>query len=672
MTDSGTDQPPRPGDAPDPTFAALGLDAAALAALERLGYEAPTPIQAAAIPALLAGRDVLGQAQTGTGKTAAFALPLLQRLDGSRRVPQLLVLTPTRELALQVATACEGYAAGRAGLSVLAIYGGQPYPVQERPLRRGVQVVVGTPGRVMDHLRRGSLSLADVSALVLDEADEMLAMGFLEDVTAILEHVPEARQTALFSATMPGPLRRIAERHLDDPVTVTTARSERAAATVRQRHLVVRQRDKLEALLGLLEVEPMDGLLVFVRTKTRAVEMAEALAARGHAAGALNGDMAQALRERTVGQFKDGRLDILVATDVAARGLDVERVSHVLNLDMPSGSESYVHRIGRTGRAGRTGEAILFVAPKERRLLHHLARTLGRPIPALRPPSLEEVNARRVERFLARVDGALERVHDPALARHDDDRALAELLARHADERGLDAQQLLLALARLALEDEPLLLDAVPGAPGRRGRGEREGRRGDREREGRRGDWRGDREREGRRGDRRGDREHEGRSRPERRRDGPQERHRRDESTPPDGRGGEARRGDRERGRRTEAGPGAEGPPRTDEPSRSSGGGSTPRPAERRPLPRPGKGQERFRVEVGYRDGLQPGQLVAAIAGETGLDGQLVGRIEIYDDHTLVDLPLGMPKDLFKALKKARLRGRPLRIRREGDGPPGR
>ena len=373
-------------------FAALGLPGPLLAALSEVGYESPSPIQAQAIPPLLAGSDLIGQAQTGTGKTAAFALPLLARIDASANFPQLLVLAPTRELALQVAEAMQTYARFMSGFHVLPIYGGQGMGMQLNQLRRGVQVVVGTPGRIMDHMRRGTLDISRLQSLVLDEADEMLRMGFIDDVEWILEHTPPERQIALFSATMPNEIRAVAERHLRDPQLVRIASKTTTAENIRQRFWAIAGLHKLDALTRILEHEPFDGVIVFVRTKTQTVELAEKLSARGFAAEALNGDVVQAQRERTVERLRDGKTDVLVATDVVARGLDVKRVTHVVNYDIPYDTESYVHRIGRTGRAGAPGEAILFVAPRERRMLRAIEKATGQPIEAMDLPSVQDIN----------------------------------------------------------------------------------------------------------------------------------------------------------------------------------------------------------------------------------------------------------------------------------------
>jgi ATP-dependent RNA helicase DeaD len=389
------------------SFGDLGLSSAVLEALAEVGYESPSPIQAATIPVLLAGQDMLGQAQTGTGKTAAFALPMLSRIEVRGGPPQGIVLVPTRELAIQVAEAFQRYASRIRGFHVLPIYGGQSYTPQLMSLKRGAHVVVGTPGRVMDHLKRGTLDLGGVTCLVLDEADEMLQMGFVDDIEWILEQTPPARQVALFSATLPSPIRRIAQKHLREPVEVTITSRTSTATNIRQRYWVVSGVHKLDALTRILEAEPFDGMLVFARTKQSTVELAERLEARGFAVAALNGDMQQKDRERTVARLKSGQLDILVATDVAARGLDVERISHVVNYDVPYDTESYVHRIGRTGRAGRNGEAILFITPRERNMLRYIERATRSPLEPMELPTVADVNEQRVARFRQRITEAI-------------------------------------------------------------------------------------------------------------------------------------------------------------------------------------------------------------------------------------------------------------------------
>ena len=388
-------------------FSDLGLPDAVLRAVKSIGYESASPIQAATIPALLEGADVLGQAQTGTGKTAAFALPILAKLELRRHAPQALVLVPTRELAIQVSEAFQKYAAGMHGFHVLPIYGGQSYVPQLNALQRGPQVVVGTPGRIIDHLERGTLKLDGIRMLVLDEADEMLAMGFADAMEAILAQTPAQKQVALFSATMAPNIRRIAQRHLKDPREIVIRGKTGTAANIRQSYWMVSGLHKLDALTRIVEVSEFDAMLVFVRTKQATVELAEKLQARGFAAVALNGDIQQSMREKTIGQLKAGRIDILVATDVAARGLDVERVTHVVNFDVPYDTESYVHRIGRTGRAGRSGEAILFIAPRERNLLRLIERATRQTIEPLRLPTVEDVNSRRLAKFKARIGEAL-------------------------------------------------------------------------------------------------------------------------------------------------------------------------------------------------------------------------------------------------------------------------
>jgi ATP-dependent RNA helicase DeaD len=389
------------------SFADLGLPEPILRAVKAVGYEAASPIQAATIPALLEGADVLGQAQTGTGKTAAFALPLLARIDLKRREPQALVLVPTRELAIQVAEAFQKYASGLNGFHVLPIYGGQSYVPQLNALKRGPQVIVGTPGRLIDHLERGTLRLDAVRCVVLDEADEMLDMGFADAMEAILSQTPPDKQVALFSATMAPNIRRIAQRHLREPREIVIKGKTGTAANIRQSYWLVSGLHKLDALTRIVEVAGFDAMLVFVRTKQSTVDLAERLQARGFAAVALNGDVPQALREKTVAQLKSGKIDILVATDVAARGLDVERVTHVVNYDVPYDTESYVHRIGRTGRAGRNGEAILFIAPRERNLLRLIERATRQTIEPLSLPTVEDVNTRRLAKFKARIGEAL-------------------------------------------------------------------------------------------------------------------------------------------------------------------------------------------------------------------------------------------------------------------------
>lgn len=432
-----------------PTFRDLALSEAVLRGLEAVGYESPSPIQAATIPVLLSGADMLGQAQTGTGKTAAFALPALSRLDLAGRDPQVLVLVPTRELALQVAEAFQRYAAHLPGFHVLPIYGGQSYQPQLNALRRGVHVVVGTPGRVIDHMNRGTLNLAHLTMLVLDEADEMLRMGFIEAVESILEQTPRGRQVALFSATLPAPIRRIAQRHLHEPVEVTIRAKSGTSARIRQRCWIVSGLHKLDALTRILETETFDGMLVFTRTKQSTVELAEKLEARGFSAAPLNGDIPQSQRERTIARLRAGEIDIVVATDVAARGLDVERIGHVVNYDAPYDGESYVHRIGRTGRAGRSGEAILFIAPRERPLLRAIERATRQKIEPMDLPSVDAVNASRVAKFKLRIS---ETVAKGSAAE------FRPILRDLEAETGMPLIDIAAALASLGQGEAPLLL----------------------------------------------------------------------------------------------------------------------------------------------------------------------------------------------------------------------
>lgn len=435
------------------TFSDLQLSNPILKALNDVGYETPSPIQAETIPLILEGRDVLGQAQTGTGKTAAFALPLLSNLDLKQKDPQIMVLAPTRELAIQVAEAFQRYASHLKGFHVLPVYGGQDYSGQIRALKRGVHVIVGTPGRVMDHMRKGTLKLNKLSALVLDEADEMLRMGFIDDVEWILEQTPKDRQIALFSATMPQQVRRIANQHLNDPAQVTIKMKTATAEKIRQRFWPVSGMNKLDALTRILEAEDFDGMIIFVRTRIITVELAEKLSARGFAATALNGDIAQNQRERTIEQLKKGKLDILVATDVAARGLDVDRISHVVNYDVPHDTEAYIHRIGRTGRAGRTGDAILFIAPREKRMLSAIERATNKKIEMMELPSTDLINDKRIEQFKKSITDTLA---------SDDLAVFSELIAQYQEETNIPTQDIAAALAKLVQGDSPLLLTHKP------------------------------------------------------------------------------------------------------------------------------------------------------------------------------------------------------------------
>ncbi|QCR44965.1 ATP-dependent RNA helicase [Curtobacterium sp. SGAir0471] len=452
------------------TFADLGLSDPVLKAVKDIGYETPSAIQEATIPTLLEGRDVVGLAQTGTGKTAAFALPILSRMESGSKVPQALVLSPTRELALQVCEAFEQFASHMKHVHVLPVYGGQAYGVQLSALRRGVDVVVGTPGRIMDHIAKGTLDLSELKYLVLDEADEMLKMGFAEDVETILAETPDDKQVALFSATMPAQIRRISQQYLTDPSEITVKTKTKTAANITQRYLMVSYPQKVDALTRILEVEDFEGMIIFVRTKSETETLAEKLRARGYAAAAISGDVAQAQRERTVNQLKTGKLDILVATDVAARGLDVDRITHVVNFDIPVDIESYVHRIGRTGRAGRKGDSISFVTPRERRLLSAIERHTKQPLTQMQLPTIEDVNETRLSRFDDAITAALEQ--------HDRIEKFRDVIAHYVRNHDVPAEDVSAALAVVAQGDSPLLLD--PNEDQLRNQVDRDGRRGER------------------------------------------------------------------------------------------------------------------------------------------------------------------------------------------------
>lgn len=434
------------------SFDELGLSPAVLKSIKQVGYEQPSPIQSASIPVLMSGKDIIGQAQTGTGKTAAFALPMLSKLDAKDSNTQLLVLAPTRELAIQVAEACQSYAKNMPGMNVLPIYGGQRYDTQLRQLKRGAQIVVGTPGRVMDHIRRGTLNLDNLKALVLDEADEMLRMGFIEDVEWVLGHTPDTRQIALFSATMPKEIKKVAEKYLNEPEHIKIQSKTSTATTIDQRYWLVSGLHKLDALTRVLETEEFDGMIIFVRTKIATIELADKLTARGFRAEALNGDIAQNARERIVEKLKKGQSDILIATDVAARGLDVERISHVVNYDIPYDTESYVHRIGRTGRAGRSGHAILFVAHRERRMLKAIERATNQPITEMQMPSIENINEQRMSRFERKVLSTIET---------DDLNFFKQFVQKLEAKTDCEPETIAAALAKLAGGDE-LILKEMP------------------------------------------------------------------------------------------------------------------------------------------------------------------------------------------------------------------
>ena len=562
------------------TFQQLNLSGPLLEAIQGAGYTVATPIQARAIPLLLEGRDVLGQAQTGTGKTAAFAVPMLHAIDVAQNVTQVVVLTPTRELAIQVAAAFRRYAAGLPGVRVAAIYGGQDYQVQFRQLDRGAHIVVGTPGRVIDHMRRGSLKLDGVRGLVLDEADEMLRMGFAEEVDWILTQTPSERQTALFSATIPDAIRRIAQRHLRNPAEITIKQRSATADTVRQRCVVVGPHEKQEVLGRLLEAEPIEGVLIFVNTKSTTEPLAEYLSSRGHRTAALSSDVAQSQRERIVQNLRAGKVDVIIATDVAARGLDVQRISHVINYDFPTDSESYVHRIGRTGRAGRTGNAILFLHPRGRHLLRRIEQATRQTIEPMEIPTNEVINQRRVTRFHERITASMG---------HRDLATFASLVEQYRKENDVPMEQIAAALAALAAGDTPLLLtdDRPPAGFADAGDGRDRSRRHPNERS-----FEGDR-----RGEANG-------------------------------------RGERRR--------------------------SEGRPSER---------MEMFRIEVGHAHNVKPTNIVGAIANETGLESRCIGRIEIFDEHSTVDMLAGMPPKMFETLKQVKIGGRRLNISRLSDVP---
>ncbi|NNG22835.1 DEAD/DEAH box helicase [Telluria aromaticivorans] len=570
-------------DTPLPSFSDLELSAPVLKALKDVGYETPSPIQAATIPLLLANRDVLGQAQTGTGKTAAFALPILSNIDIKQMTPQALVLAPTRELAIQVAEAFQSYANHIKGFHVLPIYGGQSYGPQLQALRRGVHVIVGTPGRVIDHLEKGSLDLSKLKTLVLDEADEMLRMGFIDDVEQILKKTPAERQTTLFSATMPPAIKRIAKTYLRDPQEVTVAAKTGTAENITQRYWLVSGMQKLEALTRILEAEPFDGMIIFARTKLGTEELATKLQARGFAAVAINGDMAQQARERTIEQLKNGKIDILVATDVAARGLDVERISHVINYDVPSDPESYTHRIGRTGRAGRSGDAILFITPRERSLLKAIERATRQPVAQLTLPTVKAVNDVRIAKFKDQITEVL------AAGGLEQFRSLIEEYER---EQNVPAVDIAAALAKLGRGDVPLLIER----PDREPRAEFASREAS-------STW---------------------------------------EDRP------------------------ARAPREAREPRESNGPGAFKKERVARESE---PGMATFRIEVGHQHGVKPGNIVGAIANEANIPSKYIGRIEIYDDFSTLDLPDDMPPDLVSHLKTVWVAGQQLNITRDGETP---
>ncbi|CAA0122052.1 ATP-dependent RNA helicase DeaD [BD1-7 clade bacterium] len=565
-----------------PAFAALGLRDPLLKAVQQVGYETPSAIQQACIPLLMEGHDMVGQAQTGTGKTAAFALPLLNNIETPAKSPQMLVMAPTRELAIQVAEACQTYAKFMPGCQVLPVYGGQSYTIQLKQLKRGANIIVGTPGRIMDHIRKGTLKLDALQSMVLDEADEMLRMGFIDDVEWVLERIPDTTQIALFSATMPKEIRRVAQNHLKEPKHVTIESKTATASTITQRYMMVQQHQKIDAITRILESEPFDAVIAFVRTKNATTELAEKLAARGYRAEALNGDIAQAQREKIVKKLRAGQLDILVATDVVARGLDVERVSHVINYDIPYDNEAYVHRIGRTGRAGRTGDAILFVTNRERRLLKSIEQSTGHTIPRMQLPGADEVNAQRSARFKSRIAEVISTENLDEFV---------QLLAEYQTDEEKDPLQIAAALAFMVNGGRSLHVSELPDF----GKSERRSERGERSD---RGD-RNDRNRDSRRSER---------------------------------------------------------------PDRPRKNQNQPSTEPKKLKEHPDIAMKRYAIDVGYAHDVKPGNIVGAIANEADIESEYIGHIEIYDDYSTVDLPDGMPKEVFQSLQKARVCQRKMNI----------
>ena len=575
-------------------FLSLGISAPVLKAVQNLGYEQPSPIQAQSIPILLSGKNLLGTAQTGTGKTAAFALPLLSNIDEKQKTPQILVLTPTRELAIQVAEAFQSYAKHIKGFHVLPIYGGADIGGQLRSLKRGAQVVVGTPGRMLDHLKRKSLNLSQVKSLVLDEADEMLRMGFIDDVEAILSKTPDESQRALFSATMPAAIKRVADKYLGDAQQVRIKNKTQTVERIKQQYITVKAHQKMDALTRVLEVEKFDGMIIFVRTKSSTVDISDRLQARGFSSAALNGDLSQAIRERTISKLKRGQVDVVVATDVAARGLDVERISHVINFDIPYDNESYVHRIGRTGRAGREGNAILFITPKETRLLRSIEKTTKSTIAPLTMPSNAQVSDQRIQQFTEQLSKTLE---TPRLDK------FREMIVKFVEENDLDMADVAAALTYENQKERPLFpkLDNIV-APRQDNSGRDRGR----------------------------GRDNDNKNRDNKRRD----------------------RKDRDNFSK-------------DSNSRAS------RPKSERVI-RDEDGNEvpmlTYRLEVGKNDSVEPSNIVGAIANEADISSQYIGQIILHDEYSTVDLPDGMPDDVFKTLKNARVRSKALNISIENAG----
>ncbi|WP_020588773.1 DEAD/DEAH box helicase [Desulfobacter curvatus] len=551
-------------------FDEMNLSPDVFAALQTVGYETPTPIQAKTIPHMLECKDLLGQARTGTGKTAAFALPLLSRINLKNRRPQVLVVTPTRELAIQVAQSFNDYGANMKGLNVLAVYGGQSYGVQLSQLKKGVQVIVGTPGRLMDHMRRKTLCLPDLTGLVLDEADEMLQMGFIDDVEWILSQIPQSTQIALFSATMPAPIQKIAGKYLKNPEKIIIRHDADVTSTIHQKFWLVKHVKKSHALVRILEASSHDGVIVFTRTRNDTMGLTKILEEKGFKAEALNGDLAQAARERTVNRLKNGNIDILVATDVAARGLDVDRISHVINYDMPSKTEPYIHRIGRTGRAGRTGEAILFVQPKEKWMLKRIEQATRRKVEEIALPSNREINEKRVNDFKHKIAQTINA---------EDLSSFTELVEATAKEQDISVAQVAAALAKRLQGDTPFLLKETGAKPAA------------------------------------------------------------------------VKKTVQKPGKKVKA-PVASKQKQT--PVRI-------KPNKIAPIE---KGMERYRIEVGYKHGLKPGDVVGAISNESGLESSFIGAINIDYDYSLVDLPFGMPKNIFNLLERTWVRSQKMSISR--------
>ncbi|WDP85001.1 MAG: DEAD/DEAH box helicase [Desulfobacter sp.] len=557
---------------PENGFDQMSLSTAVQSAVLNAGYKSPTPVQSATIPLMLENSDIIGQARTGTGKTAAFALPLLSRIDLSLRRPQVLILTPTRELAIQVAESFETYGKAMKGLNVLAVYGGQSYGIQLNQLKKGVHVIVGTPGRLMDHIRRKTISLAHLFSKVLDEADEMLHMGFIEDVEWIFDQTPNQTQTALFSATMPAPIRKIANKYLKDPETITIQSDASDLASITQQYWLVKGCQKSHGLVRFLDAVTFDGVIIFVKTKASTLSVCKVLEDRGFKTEALNGDMAQAAREKTVNRLKRGHIDILVATDVAARGLDVERISHVINYDMPSKTEPYIHRIGRTGRAGRTGDAILFIHPKERWMVRKLENATSQKINEVHLPSNKAINKKRVADFKSAISQVLE---------SQDLTVFQDLVTDYAQEHYVPMESIAAALGRLVHGDTPFLLDKK-------------------------------------------------------------------EKIKPATRPVQAL---------------SKRPKEKKNSSRQNPMASkTTKQETQTPFLPPKKGMDRYRIEVGRSHGVSARDIVGAISNEAGLESKFITGVTIRNKFTVVDLPAGMPGDIFHLLKKTWVKSRPMGI----------